>query len=259
MQILRQEIEFLRVETIHAQTLKYLNQGKSIAIFVNFTHTINKLSKLLNCDCIIWGSQTLTERTKSINDFCSDKSRIIICNIQSGGNGISLHDTIGTFPRVSIISPTWSAQDLIQVLGRIHRAMGKTDCEQLIIFCKGTIEESVGNVIKNKINNIRLFNDGDKKLKKDNMELILNNELNKKKKKEEASEYIYKTNDFDSIQYRIDRFESELEKVKNELKRYYLNSNEYKECEYRIQKVKKELDYNLKKLNETVDSLLLLD
>lgn len=256
IQKIRQEIELLRIDTIYELTLKYLNQGKSIAIFVNFTQTIKELSARLNCECIIWGSQTLKERTKSINDFCSDKSRIIICNIASGSSGISLHDTLGQFPRVSIISPTWSAQDLIQVLGRIHRAMGKTDCEQLIIFCKGTIEESVGNVIKQKIDNIRFFNDGEKKLKKDNMEAILNNELNKKKKKQEASEYIYKINDFDSIQSRIDRFEKELEKVKKELIKYQINSSQYKECEFRLEKVKKELDYNLKKLNESIENML---
>jgi len=150
-----------------------------------------------------------------------------------------------------------SAQDLIQVLGRIHRAMGKTDCEQLIIFCKNTIEESIGNVIKEKINNIRFFNDGEKKLKKDNMEVMLNNELNKKKKKQEKNEYIYKTNDFDSIQSRIDWFERELKRLYKELGIYKLNSQEYAECVYRINKVQKEMDYNLKKLNETIENICL--
>ena len=174
----------------------------------------------------------------------------------SGGCGISLHDTFGKFPRVSIISPTWSAQDLIQVLGRIHRAMGKSDCEQHIIFCKGTIEESVGNVIKQKISNIRLFNDGEKKLKKDNMEVILNNELTKKKKVQEAHEHIYKTNDFDAIQFRIEKLEKELEKVSDELNKYKLNSSQYKECEFRVGKIKKELEFNLKKLNETIENMM---
>jgi superfamily II DNA or RNA helicase len=255
IQRLRQEIEFLRVDTICEMTSKYLTQQKSVAIFVNFTKTIKELSNRLNCNCIIWGSQTLKERTKSIDDFCSDKSRIIICNTMSGGVGVSLNDTIGNHPRVSIISPTWSAQDLIQVLGRIHRAMGKTDCEQFIIFCKGTIEESVGNVIKQKINNIRSFNDGEKKLKKDNMEVILNNELNKKKKKQEQNEYIYKTNDFDSIQSRIDWFERNLKNLNYELNKYDLHSHEYKECKYRLDKVQKELDYNLKKLNEIIENM----
>jgi superfamily II DNA or RNA helicase len=238
-------------------TVKYLANSKSVVIFVNFTETIRQLALKLDCKCIIWGSQSLMERSKAIDDFCSDKSRIIICNVRSGNCGISLHDTIGTFPRVSIISPTWSAQDLMQALGRIHRAMGKTDCEQLIIFCKGTIEESVGNIIKQKINNIRMFNDGEKKLKIDNMEVILNNELEKKKKKLESEEFIYKTNDFDSIQSRIDWFEKQTIRLNKELNEYKFNSQEYKECEYRIEKNNKELDYNLKKLNETIDSLLL--
>ena len=257
IQKIRQEIELLRIDTICELTLKYLTQCKSIVIFVNFTQTIIELSAKLNSNCIIWGSQTLKERNKAINDFCEDKSRIIICNISSGNCGISLHDTLGQFPRVSIISPTWSAQDLIQVLGRIHRAMGKTDCEQYIIFCKGTIEESVGNVIKEKINNIRTFNDGEKKLKKDNMEAILNNELCKKKKKQESDEYIYKTNNFDSIQSRIDWFERQLNKLNKELEGYKMNSHEYAECEYKIQKVQKEMDYNLKKLNETIENICL--
>ena len=257
IQKIRQEIELLRIDTICKLTLKYLIQGKSIAIFVNFTQTIIELSSKLNSKCIIWGSQNLKERIKAIDDFCSDKSRIIICNIASGGCGISLHDTLGQFPRVSIISPTWSAQDLIQVLGRIHRAMGKTDCEQLIIFCKGTIEESVGNIIKQKIDNIRTFNDGEKKLKKDNMEVILNNELNKKKKKQESNEYIYKTNNFNSIMSRIDWFEKEHDKLNKEFEKYKLNTNEYKECEYKIEKVKKELDYNLKKINETIENIII--
>ncbi len=76
---------------------------------------------------------------------------------------------------------SWYTQETIQTLGRKHRAMGKTDCIQQIIFCKGTIEETVGHVIKQKINNIRLFNDDTKKSSSSNIETILNNELIKKK------------------------------------------------------------------------------
>jgi superfamily II DNA or RNA helicase len=252
IQKIRQEIEFLRVDSIHKLTLKYLMDNKSVAIFVNFTDTIVELSKRLNTKCIIWGSQTLKERNKSINDFCSDKSRVIICNIQSGGVGVSLNDTIGNFPRVSIISPTWSAQDLIQVLGRIHRAMGKTDCVQHIIFCKGTIEESVGSVIKNKINNIRIFNDGNKQIKKDNMEVILNQEINKKQKKLDTDNYIYKTNDIDAIQDRLENLEKDMGKLRKELEKYKVGTNEHSECKFRLDKVNKELDFNLKSLDKMI-------
>lgn len=256
IQRIRQEIELLRVDTIYELTLKYLLDGKSVAIFVNFTKTIEELSSRLKTKCIIWGSQTIKERSKSIDDFCSDKSRVIICNISSGGCGISIHDTNGTYPRVSIISPTWSAQDLIQVLGRIHRAMGKTDCVQQIIFCKGTIEESVGNIIKSKISNIRVFNDGNKQLKKDNMEVILNQEMNKKHKKEEIDNFIYKVNDFDAIQNRIDYFERQIKRTEKELNEYIRDSDKYKECEYRLNKTKKEYDFNINMLNKTIENMI---
>ncbi len=256
IQKIRQEIEFLRIDTIYKLTLQYMIENKSVAIFVNFTKTIEELAKRLNTKCIIWGSQSLKERAKSIDDFCSDKSRVIICNIQSGSAGLSLHDTIGRYPRVSIISPTWSAQDLIQVLGRIHRAMGKTDCVQHIIFCKGTIEESVGNVIKNKINNIRVFNDGDKKIKNDNMEVILKQEINRKQKKQDADLTIYQTNNIDAIRNRLDKLQEECDKIEKELSKYQVNSNQYKECKFRLDKANKELEFNYANFNSMVKKLL---
>ena len=110
---------------------------------------------------MIYGEQTLEERNKNIDDFNNDHSRIIICNIKSGGCGISLNDQIGTFPRISLISPTWSAQDIIQVIGRIYRVNTKTKVRQRIIFCKNCIEEVICKNMKKKITNIATLNDGD--------------------------------------------------------------------------------------------------
>jgi superfamily II DNA or RNA helicase len=67
---------------------------------------------------------------------------------------------LGLYPRVSIISPTWSAQDLIQVLGRIYRAKAKTKVLQRIIFCKDTVEDEVCGMIQSKVANIAFINDG---------------------------------------------------------------------------------------------------
>lgn len=253
---LRMEIELLRVEKIVEMVKKFIKENKSVVIFVNFTDTIVKLSTLLDCKCIIWGDQTLKQRTESIDNFCSDKSRIILCNIQSGSAGISLHDTIGQYARVSIISPTWSAQNLLQSLGRIHRAMGKTDCEQYIIYSKGTIEESVGNIMKNKINNIRDFNDGNKSIKNENMDIILKNDIKNKIKIEESKNYIYKINDFDAIQIRISNFENNIFQLEDELTSYEPNTNNYNECSYRLKKVKDELEFNIQKLNETINLII---
>ena len=49
---------------------------------------------------------------------------------QAGGTGLSLHDVNGEHPRVSLISPSFSAIDLKQALGRIHRAGAKSPAVQ---------------------------------------------------------------------------------------------------------------------------------
>ena len=81
--------------------------------------------------------------------------------MKAGSVGISLHDLYGSHQRVSIISPTWSAQDFIQAIGRIHRAGAKTDAIQKVVFCDGTIEEFICETLKYKLENLSKLNDGD--------------------------------------------------------------------------------------------------
>jgi superfamily II DNA or RNA helicase len=156
----RMRIEQLKIPTIIEMANKYLREGTSVAIFVNFSMTLQTIADELHTKCVIWGEQTLQDRNKNIDDFNKDRSRIIVCNIKSGGVGISLHDTIGNHPRISLISPSDSAQDIIQVLGRIHRANGKTAAYQHILFCKKTVEEKICENMKDKIQNISSLNDG---------------------------------------------------------------------------------------------------
>lgn len=156
----RQKIEALKVQSFIEQAEDYLENGLSVVIFVNFTDTLSLLASKLNCDTLVHGGQTMVERDQSIDDFQSNKKRLIICQIQSGGVGISLHDIHGGHPRVSIISPTWSAQDLVQALGRIHRAEGKTPCLQRIMFCANTIEEDMSHNLQLKLDNYASLNDG---------------------------------------------------------------------------------------------------
>ena len=156
----RMRIELLKVPTFIEMAKKYLEEKLSVAIFVNFTGTLKTLGDKLNTNCFIYGEQTMDERNINIKDFNTNKSQIIISNIRSGGVGISLHDKLGGHPRISIISPSWSAQDIIQAIGRCFRAKGKTSVQQKIIFCQNTIEEDICDNIKDKIKNIANLNDG---------------------------------------------------------------------------------------------------
>lgn len=157
----RMEIETLKIPIYIELANKFLEEGNSVAIFVNFTNTLKTLADELKTNCVIHGQQTMMDRDKNIADFNSDKSRIIICNVASGGVGISLHDLNGIYPRVSIISPGYSAQTILQALGRIYRANTKTAVRQRIVFSSCDIEKQICQNMKDKITNIASLNDGD--------------------------------------------------------------------------------------------------
>lgn len=155
-----QRIELLKVPTMIELTNDFIENNKSVVIFVNFTKTLELLAESLNTKCIIYGQQTKEQRDKNIELFQSDKSRIIICNIKVS-SGISLHDLNGTYPRVSLLSPTWNSIDLVQALGRIHRANAKSVSLQRIIYTSNTIEEKIADKLRTKLKNISEINDGD--------------------------------------------------------------------------------------------------
>jgi hypothetical protein len=157
----RQAIEILKVPTFINLIQANRVRGKSVVLFVNFHETLELVARALNVTCVIHGKQTLAERNAAVADFQANRARIILCNIHAGGVGISLHDLHGEHPRASIISPTWSAQDFVQCLGRIDRAGTKTCTVQKIIFCAGTVEKRICKVLLGKLDNLSLLNDGD--------------------------------------------------------------------------------------------------
>lgn len=156
-----QKIELLKVATFVELTKDFIENGFSVVIFVNFTQTLKTLQKMLKTNCVIYGGQTDNERQTNIKNFMKNKEKVIVCNIKAGGVGVSLHDIHGNHPRASLISPTWNSLDLVQSLGRIHRAGGKTKSLQRIIYAARTIEENIARKIKGKIKNISSINNGD--------------------------------------------------------------------------------------------------
>jgi hypothetical protein len=158
----RQDIEHLKLDTLAAMSTDAVAEGMSVAIFVNFDESIDALAKSLGTDCIIRGGQSDGERQNAITRFQANEEPIIICNIRAGGVGVSLHDPTGVKPRLALISPTFSAQDLRQALGRVHRAGGAHSIQR-IIFAAGTVEERACTAVEAKLACIDLLNDGDLK------------------------------------------------------------------------------------------------
>ncbi|MBP04905.1 MAG: hypothetical protein CMA72_09010 [Euryarchaeota archaeon] len=151
----RQLAEGLKAPDIADMAEDLMLEGMSVVVFVNFRETVEALCGRLKCDRIEGGQKS--NRDEVIKKFQEDETNCIVCNIAAGGTGISLHDKHGNRPRASLISPTFSAKDLDQVLGRIHRNGMQTDALQKILVAKGSIEEQVLKSMSRRRDNLRIM------------------------------------------------------------------------------------------------------
>lgn len=158
----RQRAELCKVPVMAEMTEDLIKEGRSVALFVNFTATIEALAARYTGPGlvgIIRGGQP-EENRRVMEAFQADAIRVVICNSQAGGVSISLHDLHGNHPRTAIISPSDNAKDIAQTLGRIHRAGGKSKTQQHVLFASGTVEVLVERNCREKIANMAIFNDG---------------------------------------------------------------------------------------------------
>ena len=159
----RQQIELVKVPLFIDMIEEGLEDGMSVVVFVNFTETLQAIAKRLGTLCIFDGKTKDEVRQQSVDDFQSGKERVILVNIASGGAGLSLHDIHGLNPRLSLISPSYSAVLMRQATGRVWRENSKSKSVQKILFVAGTVEEQVCDNVQEKLKNLDLLNDGDLK------------------------------------------------------------------------------------------------
>jgi hypothetical protein len=167
----RRLIELQKVPVMAEMIGDLYDEGRSVVCFVNYTESVELLSTILNLDKrfagknligYIYGGATDKNRERDEQDFQANKKRIIVANLASGGTALSFHDLDGKYPRASIINPSFSAIALLQALGRIHRAEGKSKCYQRLLYAGGVaVEERICYRVQTKLNGISMLNDGD--------------------------------------------------------------------------------------------------
>jgi superfamily II DNA or RNA helicase len=146
----RQLAETAKVPEIVDLATDAVVEGFSVAVFVAFTDSLRALQAALPDCAVIHGGQSAEERERDIQRFQSDRCRVIIANVAAGGVGVSLHDQHGNFPRMSLISPTFSFVEYTQMLGRIYRVGAKTPALQRVLIASGTVEEQVASALEAK-------------------------------------------------------------------------------------------------------------
>lgn len=152
----RQKIELLKTPIGVELARDYLDKGYQVALFVNFTQTLQELCKRLDTNCCIRGMQGDRDRQKCIEDFQAGRSRVIIVNSEAGGIAVSLHGT----RRVGLVFPPEKAVTLKQVFGRLHRD-GGGNCHYRVLFAAKTVEVRVHKNLQNRLNNLDALNDED--------------------------------------------------------------------------------------------------
>lgn len=169
----RQEIEYLKVPIFVRLSKKYIEEGKSVIIFMNYLDPMEIIRKeltLFNQELsndkkfeigIINGKMKLMEKFEVAEKFQKNEStKIIISQIRAGGISISLHDILGTSPRVALISLPPSGNTFVQSLGRAHRMNGKSNVLQIVILVKNVeYEERMKDNLDVKLSNISSLND----------------------------------------------------------------------------------------------------
>jgi superfamily II DNA or RNA helicase len=157
----RQKIELLKCPAVAAMARDLIEEGNSVFIAVNYTESRQWLMEELKTTCSIHGGQSDIDRRGNIDSFQRDQSRVIIGIIQATREGLNLHDLNGNHPRVALIMPCPSIFDTRQVLGRIHRAGGKSKSLQFLVYAAGVpIEESICEKLDEKLKRLDLLSDG---------------------------------------------------------------------------------------------------
>lgn len=161
---LLQKIEKIKIPILIDITKDLLRSGFHVVVFMNYLDNIHSFKEKMKQGEIMIGDTEPKLKDKIIKDFMNDKIDLVIVS-KKMQEGLSFHDVRGRYPRATVISPSYSSQDLIQTLGRVKRAGCKTRSVQKIVFVANSFEESIADRLQKKIKFNENINDSDMKIK----------------------------------------------------------------------------------------------
>lgn len=161
--------EMAKVPALAEKVREKIAEGYSVPVFMSFTASREKLLAALGSTCTIHGGQQgvggRKQRQAAIDAFQEDKEHTIIVQIAAGGTGVDMHDVRGERPRFAIHLPNPRTDHVVQALGRVQRAGGKSVSLQCVLYAEGTMEEEIVENIRRKAMQINALNDGNAKAK----------------------------------------------------------------------------------------------
>lgn len=161
---LRQQAEFCKAGALAEMAADHVEDGNSVFVCVNFTDARLRIQEALGKAGVqfasIYGGQPERERQAGIAAFQNNDVHVMVGMAAACSVALSLHDERHERPRVSLISPGYSAAEFSQALGRIRR-VGGTFATQKVVMAAGSVEEKVGRTIERKMDNLAVLTDDD--------------------------------------------------------------------------------------------------
>ena len=161
---LRQQAEWCKASVLAEMAADYVEDGYSVFIAISFSDCRRRIEDELAKKGVkyasIYGGQRDSERQAGIDSFQRNETHVMVGMMQACSVALSLHDERHERPRVSLISPSYSASDVMQALGRIRR-VGGTTATQKIVLAAESVEERVARAVQRKIDCIETLSDRD--------------------------------------------------------------------------------------------------
>ena len=161
----RQIIEHEKIKHLYELAQEFVDAGQTVIHFVNFSDTVDSLYQLHEGEFgVIDGRVTGDRRQQVVDDFQAGKLAGLIVQIQSGGVGLNLQDTVGNAPRTAILNLTDSATLFRQATGRTFRDGSKSPCRFVVPLVAETVEEKIEKNLSKKFRNLNSLTDEDFRL-----------------------------------------------------------------------------------------------
>lgn len=152
--------EMALVEPIAKLAKDDMQNGRSVAIFMNFNETRMRMGDLIGSHDGFYGGQPIKHRQQLERDFQANRIFSLVSNIGAGGASVSLQDLTGDRPRSAYIFPTDDVVKVVQATGRVDRTLGKTLSLQYIVCVRGAMTEEIVQRTRRKMGAIDSVNDG---------------------------------------------------------------------------------------------------
>jgi len=138
-----------KIEQMIEHIEEVVDSGEKIVVFAWHKEIVQELKRAIPGTVTITGDDSMDQRQRAVDGFQNDpKVQVIVCNIKSGGVGI----TLTASSRVSFIELPWHPADCEQCEDRTHRIGQKNSVQCDYFLGHETIDEHIYQIIEKKRN-----------------------------------------------------------------------------------------------------------